>query len=152
MTDLQGAPQPQQCLSMSINSLMADTVLVAMAVRGVCGMTSLNQTEINHIELCVVEVVNNAIEHAYKGEAGHSVGVDVVLSPGERLEIIIRDQGQSMPDLAGDKKSITEPDPGDPDTWMVSGRGLPIVEQLMDDIQYKASEAGNAFTMVRRLN
>ena len=139
-----------QCLSLSINSKMEDTVLVAMAIRGVCAMTGLTMEDINRIELCVVEVVNNAIEHAYSGNSGSRVDVDVVVEPGNKLEIIVKDQGKSMPAL-GQVDEVQVPDPMNPDTWTTSGRGLPIVDQLMDDIRYESSDSGNAFHMVRQL-
>ncbi|MTI14307.1 ATP-binding protein [Sansalvadorimonas verongulae] len=139
-----------QWLSLSINSQIEDTVLVAMAIRGVCSMIGLTLEDINRIELCVVEVVNNAIEHAYSGCSGSRVDVEVVIEPGNRLEIIVKDKGKSMPAL-GDIAAVQVPDPANPDTWTTSGRGLPIVEQLMDAIHYESNESGNAFHMIRQL-
>ncbi|WP_281646875.1 ATP-binding protein [Parendozoicomonas sp. Alg238-R29] len=140
-----------QCLSLSINSQIEDTVLVAMAIRGVCAMTGLSAEDINRIELCVVEVVNNAIEHAYGGCSGSLVNVDVFVEPGKALEIVVKDQGKAMPAL-GEVQGVQVPDPTDPDTWAVSGRGLPIVDQLMDAIRYETSDDGNAFHMIRQLS
>ncbi len=142
--------KPQR-ITLSIGSHLEDTVLVAMAVRGVCGMTSLSTEDINKIELCVVEVVNNAIEHAYKGLDNELVEVDVLLDPAKAIEIIVRDQGVSMDPALGMGTSMSVPDPNDPETWLASGRGLPIVERLMDEVRYESNDQGNAFHMIRQL-
>ena len=141
-----------QSITLSIGSRLEDTVLVAMAVRGVCGMTSLSIEEVNRVELCVVEVVNNAIEHAYKGRENGVVEVDVVLDPVKSLEIIVSDRGRAMDTPLSPQQSMSVPDPDDPDTWLSSGRGLPIVERLMDTIHYESSNGRNSFHMVRQLN
>ena len=97
----------------------------------------------------MVEVVNNAIEHAYNGCSGSRVDVDVLVDSG-KLEIIVKDRGKAMPVL-GDVDAVQVPDPTDPGTWTTSGRGLPIVNQLMDAIRYESSDSGNAFHMIRQL-
>ncbi|MGB1272258.1 MAG: ATP-binding protein, partial [Endozoicomonas sp.] len=66
-------------LRLAIDSELANTTLVAMAVRGLCAITTMSPLEINRLELCLVEIVNNAIEHAYSNEKGHSVEVVVEL-------------------------------------------------------------------------
>ncbi len=148
MTDLPAANAPQH-LKLSINSYLKDTVLVAMAVRGVCAMTSLSQTDINRFELCVVEVVNNAIEHAYCGEGGHQVEVDVFYTPDRSLEVVVSDFGTPM--VPQGKTELQPLDPLNPDTWTASGRGLPIVERLMDKTRYQSSNGRNSFHMIRTL-
>ncbi len=138
-----------QVLHLAINSVVEDAVLVAMAIRGVCQMTDLSPKDINRIELCVVEVVNNAIEHAYHGQEGHRVEVELRYLPRVSLELVISDFGEPMPE--GHSTPIAAPDPLNPETWAVSGRGLSIVEQLMDRIDYKSCEGRNSFHMIRDL-
>ncbi|MCL6269810.1 ATP-binding protein [Sansalvadorimonas sp. 2012CJ34-2] len=140
-----------QCITLCIDSQLEDTVLVAMAVRGVCGMTSLTAEEINRVELCVVEVVNNAIEHAYQGRPNETVEVDVMLNPTRSLEIVVRDCGTPMSKPLSADAEMSVPDPTNPETWLSSGRGIPIVERLMDEIRYESCEDGNAFHMIRQL-
>ena len=142
--------KPQQ-ITLRIGSQLEDTVLVAMAVRGVCGMTALSAEDINKIELCVVEVVNNAIEHAYKGCSDSIVEVDIMLDPAKSIEIVVRDQGKAMAEPLQCDTPMSVPDPNNPETWLASGRGLPIVERLMDKIHYESSNGHNAFHMIRQI-
>ncbi|CAM3524374.1 ATP-binding protein [Parendozoicomonas haliclonae] len=152
MTD-KASQQPSQTLTLSIDSRLEDTVLVAMAVRGVCAMTAMSQKELNRMELCVVEVVNNAIEHAYQGRSGHRIEVELIYSPEENLEIVVSDYGSAMPEEVRpeNKKELVVPDPHNPDTLLASGRGLAIVEKLMDHIHYQSHEGRNSFHMFRAL-
>ncbi len=143
--------QRTQTIQLLIDSRLEDTVLVAMAVRGLCAMTGLTAEEINRIELCVVEITNNAIEHAYSSASGHSVEVMINLTTDE-MEIVVSDWGQAMAALqsAGmsDMQNITA---ADPESWSCSGRGLNIVEQLMDDVSYISSDGKNSFYMSKKL-
>lgn len=135
-----------------IDSRLEDTVLVAMAVRGLCAMTTLTIEEVNRVELCVVEIVNNAIEHAYCGVSGNTV--EVMINPGtDELRIVVSDWGQPMASVQMDAASdMPDPTVEDPESWSCSGRGLKIVEQLMDDVSYISSNGKNSFCMSKKLN
>ncbi|OQX35762.1 MAG: hypothetical protein B0D91_10175 [Oceanospirillales bacterium LUC14_002_19_P2] len=141
-----------QTIQLLIDSRLEDTVLVAMAVRGLCAMTGLTAEEVNRIELCVVEITNNAIEHAYSGAAGNAVEVMINLSIDE-LEIVVSDWGHAMESVqnggVSDMQNLTA---ADPESWSCSGRGLNIVEQLMDDVSYISSDGKNSFYMSKKLN
>lgn len=144
--------QRTQTIQLLIDSRLEDTVLVAMAVRGLCAMTGLTADEVNLVELCVVEITNNAIEHAYAGKAGHDVEVVVCLTAAE-LEIVVSDRGKSMVEIpearrAGEKIVSA----AEPETWDCSGRGLSIVEQLMDEISYVSADGKNSFHMTKKLS
>ena len=80
-----------QKLLLIIDSCLQDTVLAAMAVRSTCELVSLSPEEINRVELCLVEVVNNAIIHGYGSESGHAVEIEVRLLAEEALEIVVSD-------------------------------------------------------------
>ncbi|MCY4472906.1 MAG: ATP-binding protein [Kistimonas sp.] len=142
-----GADHGQQRLTLGIDSRLSDTVLVAMAVRGLCTMTSLTAEDINRVELCVVEAVNNAIEHAYGGKSGFPVTVELVLCPQRSLEIGVVDCGEAMSWPPSAKPQATE----DMGVWLTSGRGLSIVSRLMDEVRYESDQGRNTLYMVRRL-
>ncbi|MGI9274389.1 MAG: ATP-binding protein [Endozoicomonas sp.] len=139
-----------QEIKLEIDSQLPHTAMVAMAVRGLCAMTTLSPVEINRLELCLVEIVNNAIEHAYGNESGHSVEVSVGLSKKE-VVITVSDQGQRMPeDILSDREE-PEMDPDHPETWLCSGRGLHIVNKLMDEVRYKSADGKNSLFMTKKL-
>ena len=137
-------------ITLTIDSNYNDTVLVAMSIRGICAITSLSSDDINRIELSLIEVVNNAIEHAYGGMAGNAIEVRLELVVGRSIHIVVSDWGESM-----DKKQLNQsPKLGsrNPTFFLESGRGLSIVKQLMDEVHYSVSEDGkNSFSMKRLL-
>ena len=142
MTDDQG-----QALRLEIDSELANTTLIAMAVRGLCAMTALSPVEVNRVELCVVEIVNNAIEHAYDYEKGHKVEIVVYLGP-TALTVTVSDWGKPL--AKGKLESASLPaDPDDPALWLSSGRGLPIVHSLMDSVNYQRDGNKNSFIMCK---
>ncbi|WP_062269938.1 ATP-binding protein [Endozoicomonas arenosclerae] len=139
-----------QVLKLEIDSQLSNTTMIAMAVRGVCAMTTLSPVEINRLELCLVEIVNNAIEHAYDNEAGHPVEVCVDLD-NTMMNIAVSDWGQSIPDDVIEDKAEPAMDPEHPETWLCSGRGLHIVNKLMDQVSYESDEGKNSFIMKKEL-
>lgn len=145
-------PQTQS-VTLIIDSQLENTVLVAMAVRGLCALTPLLETEVSRIELCVVEVVNNAIEHAYENQKGHKVDVVVSVTPGQCLTIDVTDYGKK---ISGPLNELLEQpevmDPDNPATWTCSGRGLAIVQRVMDSMHYDSLEDRNCFSMSRHFS
>ena len=138
-----------QTVRIEIDSELANTTLVAMAVRGLCAMTTLSPVEVNRVELCVVEIVNNAIEHAYKKQKGHKVevGVDLLQSS---LTLTVSDWGLQMDQTKLDVKTLAT-NPNDSAAWLSSGRGLPIVQSLMDQVQYIREGEKNSFIMSKQI-
>ena len=139
-----------QEIKLEIDSQLPHTTMVAMAVRGLCAMTTLSPVEINRLELCLVEIVNNAIEHAYGNESGHPVEVSVGLSK-EKIVITVSDRGQKMPAEILSDREESEMDPERPETWLCSGRGLHIVDKLMDKVNYISKDGKNSLEMVKKL-
>lgn len=139
-----------QSVRLLIDSRLEDTVLVAMAMRGLCSMTGLAIDAVNRIELCTVEIMNNSIEHSYRNESGHTVEVLVDLS-SDKLEIVVSDWGVTM-DVAQKRSSEQDTASMDVNSWGSSGRGLNIVEQLMDDVRYDSFDGKNSFYMSKKLN
>lgn len=145
MTDDQG-----QTLRLEIDSDLANTTLIAMAIRGLCAMTALSPVEVNRVELCVVEIVNNAIEHAYDHEKGHKVEVVAHLAQSA-LTLTVSDWGKAM--VKGKLESASLPvDLDDPALWLDSGRGLPIVQNLMDSVSYHRNGDKNSFVMLKHID
>ena len=97
----------------------------------------LNQTGASDMEqyevtLTICEAAGNAIEHAY-GPGDATFEVDVSFTAGE-LVATVRDTGRWR-----DKRDENR------------GRGLFIIEDLMDDVSVERHETGTAITMRRRL-
>jgi len=139
-------------ISLAIDSRPECIELLSHALRGLCGLTALPSVEIAEIELAMVEAVNNAVEHAYRGEPGHRVVVELHLSPGH-LGLAVRDRGEPMDpgQLAGSTETL-KPDRADPATWHPRGRGLAIIRSCMDSVEYQARKGRNVLAMSRKLD
>ncbi|MDA0148135.1 ATP-binding protein [Vibrio sp. LaRot3] len=112
----------------------------------------------SQLELCVVEMVNNAYLHAYSGEEGLPVEVECAIEKGDHdtlLKLFISDNGSVMSQQELDSKldsAFIEPDPCDESTWTTSGRGFIIVSSLMDRVQLFSENSKNTFLMVKKLD
>ena len=137
----------EKSLTLVVDSNLSHTVVVAMAVRGMCDMTCLTPVEVDRLELCLIEALNNVIVHAYQNHSGHRVGIYVVLSR-TRVSLTISDCGRTMPDkyqaivvgAAGEKIES--------DSFQAGGRGLLIIRNLMDDVRYSSEEGENSLFMM----
>jgi serine/threonine-protein kinase RsbW len=132
-------------LTFRIDSRLEHVALVGVAVRAICAAIPLDDDEAASVELCVVEAVNNAIEHAY-AEAGQPVEVDLVLS-NDALDITVRDRGRHMdwPRACADADAYAA------DALCEGGRGLFIMRSLMDRVSYRSAGQWNELAMHKRL-
>ena len=108
---------------------------------------------IGQMELCLVEIVNNVFEHAYSNLEGAKFEITSYLSDTSKLIIEVSDYGDSMPthilkELP--KMDFIEPIAADPNTWLQSRRGLKIIQQLSDKMEYNSNENRNTFKLQRQ--
>jgi anti-sigma regulatory factor (Ser/Thr protein kinase) len=98
----------------------------------------------------VVEAVNNCIEHAYEKEKGHEIEVLFRLYQ-DRLVIVICDMGKSMEQncLAQAGRSALETDPDHIDTIAEQGRGLAIIKEIMDVVDYETKDGKNCLSLTK---
>jgi anti-sigma regulatory factor (Ser/Thr protein kinase) len=94
--------------------------------------TGASEMEQYEITLTICEAAGNAIEHAY-GPGDATYEVEVALTNGE-LVATVRDRG-NWRERRGEHR----------------GRGLSIIERLMDDVSVAADSEGTVVTMRRRL-
>jgi serine/threonine-protein kinase RsbW len=139
-------------LTLGIDSDLRDVSMVAVAVNSVCIYLGMDKTVASHVELCAVEAVTNAIQHAYHGQSGHAVSV-VITSEIDRLELEIVDSGTPMPDeqmgrlLHGANGFEAFDTPRD--LLAESGRGLQIMHDLMDAVAYTPGATYNRLRLTR---
>jgi serine/threonine-protein kinase RsbW len=139
-------------ISLTIDSRPECIELLSHALRGLCGLTTLRAADIAKVELAMVEAVNNAVEHAYRNEPGHSVVVELRLAH-DSLGLVVRDRGQPMdPRKLTRVAVIAKPDRADPKTWHPRGRGLAIIKSCMDSVEYRVQDGVNVLTMSRKFD
>ncbi len=96
-------------------------------------------------KLAVDEACTNVVKHGYKGQSGF---IEVVVTGNLReFSIAIRDTGQSF-----DLRNVKSPDlKMYVETRKRGGLGVFLMNQLMDDVRYRAGADGNVLTMSKRL-
>ena len=133
----------QNTVTFLIDSKYKNISVASSAIRGICNHLALSEIDAYYMELCVMEAINNAIQHAYLSEEGHIVDLSIAYLPGE-ITIKISDTGRRMtlyvpPDLDFDPDNIrTVPD---------HGLGLYIMHSVMDEITYESAGTINTLTL-----
>lgn len=130
-------------IQMTIQSRLDHVALVGKSVWALCRHADFSETEADGIELCLVEVVTNAIRHGCREEEGQSVGIDVVLF-SDRISLVVSHGGQGPPHPPIDR---FEADPADACPLSESGRGLAIVQRVMDRVAYDTDGRVHMWTM-----
>jgi serine/threonine-protein kinase RsbW len=117
-----------------------------------CSLIARPELNPHDIELCVVEAVNNAIEHAYKNRSDQEVEVVLTLY-ANRLMVDVCDRGKRMdPALVELKKMPSlEADPAEFAYLAEEGRGLAIINEIMDQVSYETREGKNCLRMIKNI-
>jgi serine/threonine-protein kinase RsbW len=109
-----------------------------------CISFGLDQTEAFKVKTCVVEAINNSIEHAYEGQVGN-----VTMSAWEenqQVKIEIIDEGRE-PEIREPCSNSDEL----PDPYSERGRGLAIIRAWMDDLSMTRTGSSNVLCMSKRI-
>ncbi len=133
-------------LTLRIDSRLEHVALLGIAVRAICAAIPLGDEEAASIELCVVEAVNNAVEHAYGEQAGQPVEVQLLVDRGA-LRIGVRDCGRVM----DWERACASADAYSADALAEGGRGLFIIRSLMDRVSYRVVQGWNELAMLKRI-
>ena len=105
-----------------------------------------NLEELNDIKTAVSEAVTNAVVHAYPDKLG-TVQVRVRILPDERLEIVVKDHGIGITDVARARTPMYTT--GGEER---SGMGFTIMESFMDTLRVRSVPGrGTTVTMCRRI-
>jgi serine phosphatase RsbU (regulator of sigma subunit)/anti-sigma regulatory factor (Ser/Thr protein kinase)/transposase len=96
-------------------------------------------------KLAVDEACTNVVKHGYKGDSGF---IEIVITGnGREFSIAIHDTGRGF-----DLRNVKSPDlKMYVETRKRGGLGVFIMNQLMDEVRYRAGHDGNVLTMVKRL-
>jgi len=143
----------QRKIVFSIESDMKNVSLIGMTINKLCSLIPFSEVEAYQVELCVVEAVNNCIEHAYGNQRGYQVEVVFALE-NDKLVVNVCDTGKSMDEKAVEKADVAQLniDPDNFHTMAEQGRGLPIMKQIMDTITYNTNDDGqNCLTLIKNI-
>jgi len=119
--------------------------LVRLTLFGIANKLKFSYEDIEDMKVAVSEACNNAVLHAYGGEAG---AIEVQFAPGdEELSITVKDFGGSF--AAEERKETSAMHGKSIDEIQSGGLGLYLMEALMDRVEVK-SEGGTAVTLTKK--
>jgi len=98
------------------------------------------EQDVLSLEVALAEALSNVVRHAYHGEDGHEVLIE--LQTGEdAIRVTIVDHGEPF-----DRAAWTPPDPDDPGD---GGYGLRLIDDVMDEVVRRPVPNGTALTLVK---
>ncbi len=141
-------------IKLVIESDLQQVSLIDMLMNVLCSLGSLSNEECYQVRLCVVEAVNNAIQHAYNHEKCHSVEIDFSVD-SKNMIISVLDTGKPMPKgMLEIKAGLFEKlDREKPDQFSIpeNGRGLALMLEMMDQVKYSSKDGKNTLTLIKKL-
>ncbi len=130
-------------ISLLIDSKFKNISVASLTVRGLAKYLALSDIDTYYLELCVMEAINNAIQHAYGSEEGHVVDVTFTYTTDEVI-VKVSDTGKQMTLYVPERPSF---DPHNIKTVPDHGLGLFIMHTVMDEVTYETSGTINTLTM-----
>ncbi len=118
--------------------------LAGKAFKGVLEEVLHDDETLFLMELAVSEAIANCIKHAYKNRSGNTVEVEIELNETQVL-IRVKDEGKK-PDPDFLKNCSFKPS-CDPGFIEGGGRGVPIINEVMDEVDYYSSCEKNILVM-----
>jgi serine/threonine-protein kinase RsbW len=96
--------------------------------------------DLGNVQLALQEALMNAILHGNRGDPQKYVRLCVAIEEGGGVLIIVKDSGSGF-----DPSKIPDPTMGE-NIYRNGGRGVYLIQQLMDEVQYKFGD-GTAIIM-----
>lgn len=102
------------------------------------------EKQVYNLQLAAQELCTNIVEHAYDGRDAARIRVALSIEQNPTQMILeFWDTGRSFEPAAVPRPTLGEP--------RVHGFGLFLVQQLVDDIEYRPMEGGNHWRLTKRL-
>jgi len=142
-TLIEGKPSYLQEIA-TVDSLNKIMEFVAVLAK----QAGMEKVELSKMKIAVYEACINVIEHGYHFEPGKWIGIEVLFDQN-RFEVSIMDDGDSFDFYNCDHYDVQEAF----DEKRRGGYGLYIIQQSMDEIQYKSDKKnGNRLTLIKYIN
>ncbi len=137
---------PEKPIRLSICSYASHLPAVRGAVEKVCEQIGFDVEATGGVVLSVDEALANIIKHAYEGQCGEPIEIEILPTSDNELdgiEIRIRDYGQYVDPAQIKSRDLEDVRPG--------GLGVHIMNQCMDSVQYAPADGGGTLlTMMKR--
>lgn len=132
-------------LEISIPSSYDAMEKVAAMIERAGDQAGISEDDEVDLMISVMEAVNNAIQHGNKEDVSKQVHVKIETEPG-MLVCYVRDEGPGF-------NPERVPDPLSPDNLLnPSGRGILMMREFMDQVEFSANEAGTSVRMAKQFS
>ncbi|MEO5616404.1 MAG: ATP-binding protein [Candidatus Eisenbacteria bacterium] len=135
-----------EVISVRIPSRLDLLCVLDHVAQALCGRMELDAEESSKITMSVIEAGTNAIQHGHERDITKFVDIDFCVF-ADRIEIIVRDLGTGF-DVESVNGDITSPE----HLFDLRGRGIYIMRQCMDSVEFKFSPSGTVCRMVKQLS
>lgn len=125
------------CFRLTIDSNVEDAVLVSSMIRGLLEQLRVDPRDADMVELCLTEALVNAVQHAYRGESGFEIVLEVEMEPGAiAMEVVTRGESTTREALEVAAEDATHFDAKTLEDLPECGRGMLIIAEGMDEWDY----------------
>jgi anti-sigma regulatory factor (Ser/Thr protein kinase) len=145
------AQVPWKRLTLEIESRLDAVALPGRIVYLLCVAAGFAPSEGCEVEICVAEAMNNCINHAYQGDPARSVELEVALS-SHQLIVDVWDSGTSADaaNMHSDHAHAFEVPLDCIRDISERGRGLALIQEVMDSFAYTPGTERNRLRMIKR--
>jgi serine/threonine-protein kinase RsbW len=133
-----------ETISMRIPSRLELLGVLDRVADSVCERLDFDEDARSRVTMSVIEAGTNAIQHGHGRDASKPVDIEFNLTP-EALEIVVHDTGKGF-DLKKINGNVTSPD----HLLDVRGRGIYIMRECMDEVEFTFSSSGTTCRLVKK--
>lgn len=135
-------------IKLIILNRLENSRLVGLCAKEVAAQL-FDEAALTEIELAVIEIVNNCIEHACTDSDNQQISIEFLLK-ADRLLIEVMDKGKAIaPDLLEDISNDFNFDSTDFENLPEGGMGLKIVKNCMDEVSYQNQNGKNHWLLTK---
>jgi serine/threonine-protein kinase RsbW len=138
------AEKKQKQFELEIHSASQNLGKVERLSEKVAKYAELDQSDTDDLGIVTTELVNNAIHHGNKNDSSKKVFISFSVN-SKKLELRIKDQGPGF-------NPSELKDPLAPENLLSeSGRGLFLIRNLMDGLEYNFTDEGTEIIVIKNL-
>ena len=143
--------QAKHSIIFCIDSQMDQISLIRAALSGVLHHLGVAESDIFSLELAVTEIINNTLEHGYRGATDKSIEVHLLVI-GSDVRIELTDNAPAFPaDQLYRINEARQPIEDGSEDWPMRGHGLQIVRQIVDSIELRTEQNRNRMTITKHV-
>lgn len=134
------ATRPFERHNLTVGGALASADEASAWARGLGEQFALPEERIAAIDLCIVELIGNIVEHSYRGRPGE-IQLELALGHGAAI-LKITDDGPAFDPLSVPPPAV----PTSLDEAKIGGYGIHLVRSSANACEYERRQARNVFT------